>query len=204
LWIRATARTDRGIASTPTFARNDFNRDDARPLTRQSFTQAQTPAPSSLVLTKCPRNNHAHRSRADRRSGTRPPVQPTGTRRHSTTVVKDKETTPRLSPRLHPPVSPLANSTSFGRARIRHTHSYSRLSGYVGAGNGQCPTMEGYAGLGKAIGATLAVYRIAKIIQGLHCQRSASGSSLFSFAQRKLISRVWYATTRVVVTRSDP
>jgi hypothetical protein len=66
------------------------------------------------------------------------------------------------------------------------------------------PLWRGYAGLGEAIGATLADTESRRFIQSFALSTILhQDPRYFPSHKRTLISRAWYAATRVVVTRND-
>ena len=166
----------RNSVDNPLLARNDFDRDDAKAThSRSRLPRLNRQRLLSLLLTKCPRTTRAHRSRADRRSGTRPlraaygyPTPFPNLRR---TIKKLRR---RLSPSPTPPCQSVANSGSVERARIRHTPSCQqafRLRGLRQWGSG--PTTAGVSRVGRSD--WVRPWRIQNredLFRALHCQRS--------------------------------
>ena len=92
---------------------------------------------------------------------------------------------------------------------LEQTHSpYTFVSagpGDLGPGNGPVASLwRRYAGLGEAIWRDSGGYRIAQIHPDVcSIDDLASGPPLFSVAQANVHARIWYSTTRVVVTKND-
>jgi hypothetical protein len=191
----------------PLLARNDFDRDDAKAThSRSRLPRLNRQRLLSLLLTKCPRTTRAHRSRADRRSGTRPLRAAYG---YPTPFPNLRRTIKKLRRRLSPSPTPLSVRCKFSLFRTSTYLPYTFLSAGFQAtwaqAMGQWPhNGGGMQGWAKRLGATLADTESRRFIQRFALSMILhQDPRYFPSHKRSLISRAWYATTRVGVTRSD-
>ena len=173
----------------------------------QSSTQAQTPAPSSIAAHEVPEDN----PRASVPHGLleRAPTTPCSIRVPDAIpqpAEKDKETTPTTESFTY---TPLSVRCKFNLFRTSTYSPYTFLSAGFQAtwaqAMGQWPHYGGgMQGWGKRFGATLADTESRRFIQGFALSAILhQDPRYFPSHKRSLMSRAWYATTRVVVTRSD-
>jgi len=173
----------------------------------QSSTQAQPPAPSFLVAHEVPEDNP--RASIPRGSSERDPTTPCSLRLPDAIpqpAENDKEATPTTEPFAYTPLSVRC------KFRLFRTSTYSPYT-FLSAGfqatwaqaMGQWPHCGGgMQGWAKRLGATLADTESRRFIQGFALSTILhQDPRYFPSRKRSLISRAWYATTRVVVTRSD-
>jgi hypothetical protein len=173
----------------------------------QSSTQAQTPAPSSIAAHEVPGDN----PRASVPHGwlERDPTTPCSIRvpdAIAQPAENDKETTTTTESAAY---TPLSVRCKFNLFRMSTYSPYTFLSAGFQAtwaqAMGQWPHYGGgMQGWGKRLGATLADTESRRFIQGFALSTILhQDPRYFPSHKRSLISRAWYATTRVMVTRSD-
>ena len=199
---------DGGIASTTHFllVMISIVMTQGRSLAHPS-TQAQTPAPSFLVAHEVPEDNP--RASIPRGSSEQDPTTPCSLPVPDAIpqpAEKDKETAPTTESFAYTRCQSVANSACFGRARIRHTHSCQQAFRATWAqAMGQWPHYGGgMQGWAKRLGATLADTESRRFIRGFALSTILHQDPRYCPSRkRSLISRAWYATTRVAVPRSD-
>jgi len=174
----------------------------------QLSTQAQRPAPSSIAADQVPGDNP--RASVPHGAWNRDPTTPCSLRVPDAIpqpVVKDKETTPTTESFAY---TPLSVRCKFNLFRASTYSPYTFLSAGFQAtwaqAMGQWPHYGGgMQGWGKRFGATLADTESRRFIQTFALSTILhQDPRYFPSHKRSLISRVWYATTRVGVTRSEP
>ena len=173
----------------------------------QSSIQAQMPAPSSVAAHEVPGDNP--RTSVPRGSLDREPATPCSLRVPDATpqpAVKGKETTPTTESFTY---TPLSVRCKFSLFRTTTYSPYTFLSAGFQAtwaqAMGQWPHYGGGTqGWAKRFGTTLADTESRRFIQTFALSTILhQDPRYFPSHKRSLISRVWYATARVVVTRSE-
>ena len=173
----------------------------------QSPTQAQTPAPSSIaaqnVLGDDPRTS------VPRGSLNREPTSPCSLRVPDVVpqpAMEGKEATPMTESLAYTPLSARCKFTVFLKSTYSpYTFVAAGFQATEAQATGQWPHYGGgVQGWGKRLGATLANTESRRLIQGFALSTILrQDPRYFPSRKRRLISRIWYSATRVVVTKND-
>jgi hypothetical protein len=173
----------------------------------QSSTQAQASTPTSIVSHEEPGGNP--RTSFTRGSWDREPTTPCSLRVPDAIpppAVEGEEATPTTESLAYAPLSARCKFTVF----LKSTYSpYTFVSAGFQAtesqATGQWPRYGGgMQGWGKRLGATLANTESRRLIQGFALSTILrQDPRYFPSRKRRLISRIWYSATRVVVTKND-